>query len=141
MPDGSMSTVFSAAQRPATRFPGDWRAAERGQVFRSYRGRGVPGGSKSLVPVWVETFDDDHSYFKFNLDTINLYSLIRLEGYRFLPVVYRRRMRRFCGTTAMHQNAHFNMIDRALKGPDEARDAEHAALSMYGCRGLAGIPW
>jgi hypothetical protein len=81
------------------------------------------------VPIGLECLDDHDSYFKFNLDYVNLYSLIRLEeddsparedylsAYRILRA-----------TTRKHGNAHFNVVDRALSGPDGGRDAETRAL-------------
>jgi hypothetical protein len=80
------------------------------------------------VPIGTEVLDDHGSYFKFNLDTINLYNLIRLEpagtNYRGRYEDAYTLLRR---TTDDHGNAHFNMIDRALKGPDAARDANTRA--------------
>lgn len=72
----------------------------------------------------VEVLEEHDSYFKFNLATINLFNLIRLEN----DSTYRNRyldtyniLRR---TTDDHGNAHFNMIDRALRGSAElSRDA------------------
>jgi hypothetical protein len=70
-----------------------------------------------------EVLEEHDSYFKFNLATINLFNLIRLEN----STTYRNRyldtynvLRR---TTDDHGNAHFNMIDRALRGADGQRDA------------------
>jgi hypothetical protein len=128
MPDGSMSTVFWGRndQQLAFLAIGAQLNADR---FRSkYRWARLFGAGEVVVPVWVETFDDNHSYFKFNLDTINLYGLIRLEHSDYYLWWYRQAYEALRGTTRMHQNAHFNMIDRALNGPDDARDAETRAL-------------
>jgi hypothetical protein len=77
-----------------------------------------------VLPISFDVLDDHSSYFKFNLDAIALFNLIRLEG----EGVHRHRyydaydvLRR---TVDDHGNAHFNMIDRALKGPEAGRDAE-----------------
>lgn len=64
------------------------------------------------------------SYFKFNLDYMALYTLIRLEDNGDNRGAY-QTLRNF---TAPHQNAFFDMIDRALDGPAAARDAEALAL-------------
>ncbi len=77
-----------------------------------------------ITPVSIDALDDNGAYFKFNLDTINLYNLIRLEtdgGYRGQYMNAYDLLRK---TTDDHGNAHFNMIDRSLRGPDERRDAE-----------------
>jgi len=72
-----------------------------------------------------ECFDTHNSYFKFNLDHINLYNLIRLEEplSPALPL-YMQAFTTLRGCTGSHQNAHFNMIDRGVRGPDAARDTE-----------------
>ena len=63
------------------------------------------------------------SYFKFNLDYMSLYHLVRLTSGDNVNVYEIVR-----DYTAQHQNAFFNVIDRALRGPDAARDAETRML-------------
>jgi hypothetical protein len=94
-------------------------------VYRSYR---QSYASSAIRPIAVDVLDDHNSYFKFNLNAINLYNLIRLEDssfYRFFYVGAYDVMRR---TTDDHGNAHFNMIDRGLKGPNSRRDTETRLL-------------
>jgi hypothetical protein len=74
--------------------------------------------------VYFDLLDDHSSYFKFNLDTINLYNLIRLEGNVIFKANYTQVYNVLRRTTDDHGNAHFNMIDRGLKGADSRRDAE-----------------
>jgi uncharacterized protein (TIGR03437 family) len=64
------------------------------------------------------------SYFKFNLDYMSFYHLVRLQDNGDNRGAYLT----VGGNTAAHQNAFFNMIDRALQGPDAARDAETRSL-------------
>ncbi len=64
------------------------------------------------------------SYFKFNLDYMSLFHLVALQDNAANRDAY-NTLRTF---TASHQNPFFNMIDRALRGPDAARDAETRAL-------------
>jgi hypothetical protein len=64
------------------------------------------------------------SYFKFDLDYMSLYHLIRLQDNSDNRGAYLDLR----GYTASHQNAFFNVIDRALRGPDPARDAETRSL-------------
>jgi uncharacterized protein (TIGR03437 family) len=125
MPDGSFSTSFLI--RPdqietclalgrhvnAAHFSSASYETER-QLFSSTVG----------VPIAVDTAGND-SYFKFNLDYINLYTLNRLEpgvsGYNAAYDLLR-------GATVRHQNASFNVIDLALRGPNDSRDKETLAL-------------
>jgi len=66
----------------------------------------------------------NNSYFKFNLDYMSFYQLVGRQDNsdnRSAYVILRNY-------TATHQNAFFNMVDRALRGPDPARDAETLML-------------
>jgi uncharacterized protein (TIGR03437 family) len=60
------------------------------------------------------------SYFKFNLDFMSFYNLVRLGN----DSSYLKAYQIVRNHTASHQNAFFDMIDRALQGPNSARDAE-----------------
>ena len=64
------------------------------------------------------------SYFKFNLDYMTFYHLVALQNNDDNNGAY-NTLRNY---TASHQNAFFNMIDRALRGPNAARDAETRTL-------------
>src|ERR1019366_527609 len=63
-------------------------------------------------------------YFKFDLDYMSFYHLLRLQDIGDNRSAY-ATLRNY---TASQQNAFFNMIDRALRGPDAARDAETRTL-------------
>jgi hypothetical protein len=81
------------------------------------------------LPILYDAVDEHGSYFKFNLNYINLFSLIRLEepGSPFLNTYWEAYIL-LRWRTAAHGNAHFNMVDRALTQPDPARDFETAVL-------------
>ena len=128
MPNGAVSTVFwgRADQQLALLQIG--RHVNRESFDFDYKSLRFWNAGSVTTPVSTEVLEDHESYFKFNLDTINLYSLIRLEDsswykrfYVWAYVVLRR-------TTDGHGNAHFNMIDRALNGPNQDRDRETRAL-------------
>jgi hypothetical protein len=76
---------------------------------------------QAIVPISAEVLSDD-SYFKFNLDSINLFNLIRLERSSFNEI-YRGAYNVLRRHTDDHGNAFFNMIDYSLTGPNESRDA------------------
>jgi len=75
------------------------------------------------VGVLVDILDNS-SYFKFNLDYLTFYNLIRLQNNGDNRAAY-QIVRDY---TAPHQNAFFDVIDRAIRGPDASRDAEMASL-------------
>jgi uncharacterized protein (TIGR03437 family) len=78
------------------------------------------------IPVGVDVAGGTSSYFKFNLDYISLYDLIRLDTNS--TAEYSDAYSILRGYTAGHQNAFFDMVDRALNGPNTARDSETDAL-------------
>lgn len=80
------------------------------------------------APIALETYDDHGSYFKFNLDAISLYNLLRLEEESPRRGDYIATYRTFRSAVANHGNAFFNVIDRALIGPNAQRDAETTRL-------------
>jgi hypothetical protein len=75
-------------------------------------------------PARAECQDQHGSYYKFNLDHIILYNLIRLEEPGVPRELYSEAFHTLRGCTAHHKNAHFNMIERGLEGPSATRDAD-----------------
>lgn len=75
------------------------------------------------VGVLVDVLDNS-SYFKFNLDFMTFYNLIRLQSSEDNRAAY-QIVRDY---SASHQNAFFDIIDRAIRGPDTARDLEMVTL-------------
>jgi hypothetical protein len=128
MPDFSISTVFwarpdqqlSLLQVGRTVNPDAFES-----TYQDYRGKYA---LLMAAPIAVDSLDDYGSYYKFNLDEIDLYNLIRLEETRKNRKRYRAAYRILRNTIQNHGNAHFNMIDAALMGPDSNRDAETVAL-------------
>ncbi len=127
MPNGSSATSFLVRPDQIETFLAIGRHVNPGhfsslgyEVQRELFAATVP------VPVLVDTASDD-SYFKFNLDYINLYNLVRLEA-SAEKSIYREAYAQLRGYTKNDQNAFFNIIDLALKGPDPVRDSQTLAL-------------
>lgn len=126
MPGGSISTTFRGRADQQLALAQVGRLVNRAQFDTTYRRlRGSLAGSVG-TPISLECGDPHGSYYKFNLDHINLYSLIRLEeassSYRTTYMNAFNKLRS-SGCTGTHQNAHFNMVERALKGANGTRDA------------------
>jgi uncharacterized protein (TIGR03437 family) len=64
------------------------------------------------------------SYFKFNLDYMSFYNLVRLQNNSDNQAAY-QIVRNY---TASHQNAFFDIVDAALAGANASRDAEMRSL-------------
>jgi len=94
-------------------------------IYNRYRALYAPS---VLAPIAVDVRDEDNDYFKFNLDTITLYMLLRFEDSAYYRWWYMQAYTSLRRTTDGHGNAHFNMIDRGVRGPDGRRDAETREL-------------
>jgi len=77
--------------------------------------------------VGVDCADHYDSYFKFNLDYANFFTLMRL-GSGYSKLWYDAAYDELRATTGGDQNPYFNMIDRAINGPNSSRDAQTNAL-------------
>jgi hypothetical protein len=129
MPDGKVSTTFVFRPDQQLSFLQAGRKVNPQfftVVYAIYRAVYAPFVT---VPVFIDSLDDHNHYFKFNLDYINLYDLIRLEEdgspYKAFYMTAYNILR---ARTQSHGNAHFNMIDRGLKAPDSVRDTETVTL-------------
>ncbi len=127
MPDGRPVTTFSI--RPDQKLS----LLLVGQRVNPNRFRGeysrVKGQAPTVpVPIGVDALDDRSSYFKFNLDALTMYNLLSYEGGALYRFWYNRAYDILHDVVKDHQNAHFNMIDRVLHGPDAKRDAETRQL-------------
>lgn len=123
MPDGRISTVFIGRpdqQLTLLQIGRHIHPEAFEHVYQTMRDRWA---LFTVIPIGWEVLDDHHSYFKFNLDSINLFNLIRLEPERYYRNIYRNAYKLLRRTTVGHQNAHFNMLDCGIGDPDPQRDA------------------
>jgi hypothetical protein len=124
MPTGEISTVFWARPDQQLSFLQVGRRVNPDRFESTYKSYRFWYASSVLNPISYDVLDDHNSYFKFNLNTITLHNLIWLEDSSYYRWVYMNAYNVLRRTTDDHGNAHFNMIDRALKGPDSSRDDE-----------------
>ena len=127
MPDGTGGTSFLIRPDQIETFLAIGRHVNSGHFSSlSYEAQRELYAVTVPVPITVDTASDD-SYFKFNLDYINLYNLIRLES-SSAKAIYQTAYSQLRGYTGSDQNAFFNIIDLALNGPNSARDNQTLAL-------------
>jgi uncharacterized protein (TIGR03437 family) len=126
LPDGTITTTFINRPDQQLAFLQLARHVNPDQFSTSYDISRLLLSPGVIAPISFDVLSDD-SYFKFNLDTINLYTLIHLESSTFGDI-YRKAYDILRNHTDDHGNAAFNMIDRALNGPNPARDAETRLL-------------
>jgi uncharacterized protein (TIGR03437 family) len=126
MPDGSISTTFLIRPEEQLTFLQVGRHVNSGHYSTDYDIQKILLSATTLAPIGVDV-ESNSSYFKFNLDEINLYNLIRLEG-SSVKTIYEQAYSILYNHVKDQQNAFFNMIDRALNSADATRDA--ATVSM-----------
>jgi len=129
MPNGRISTTFLQRPDQQLAFLQVARQASSSEFSSRYKKAAATLSALAVIPIMYDGFDDHHSYFKFNLNTINMYSLLRFESTRSLVrAVYLSAYNRLRRTTQNHQNAHFNLIDFAIKGANRQRDQQTVDL-------------
>ena len=127
MPDGSSSTSFLPRPDEMLALVQVGRHVNSSQFSTYYDELRILIGSTVSVPIGVDVLSDN-SYFKYNLDYINLYNLVRLEG-SFAQNIYGSAYDIVRNATAGDRNAFFDVIDRALEGANNpARDQETVTL-------------
>ena len=126
MPDGSASTTFLIRPDEILTLLQVGRHVNPSQFSTTYDIQRILLAAAVLAPIAVDVASDD-SYFKFNLDYISFYNLIRLES-SSASSIYKAAYEVLRNDTAGHENAFFDIIDRGLNGANAARDAETAAL-------------
>jgi len=128
MPNGQISTVFwlRPDQELALLQVGRQVNPDRfATVYETLR-RSATGLSTIMS---FESLDPHGSYYKFNLDAIMFYILLRGSDPRSSARSrYLDAYNTFRDTVREHQNAFFNIIDRAVRGVDADRDEETVRL-------------
>jgi hypothetical protein len=119
LPDGTISTTFIGRADQMLSFLAVANHVNPSHFQTTFQVQSLLLLAAVSAPILVDTASLD-SYFKFNLDYINLYNLIRLDN----QSAYRDAYAILRNDTASHQNAFFNMIDRALNSADTTRDGE-----------------
>ena len=128
MPDGSTSTTFVGRADQQLSFLQVGRRVDPAKYDAKYKTARKNQASSVINPISWECMDTHGSYYKFNLDHINLYNLIRLEEAGSYRNTYMKAFDKLRSCTKTHQNAHFNMVERGLKGASDVRDAETREL-------------
>lgn len=128
MPNGSVSTVFWLRPDQELAILQVGRQVNPSRFARVYDDMRRDASGLGFM-IMLEASDPHGSYYKYNLDAIAFFNLLRLEeassGKRGS---YLNAYRTFRNAVSTHGNAFFNMIDRAVGGPEAQRDSETAEL-------------
>ena len=126
MPDGSISTTFIPRPDEILTLLQVGQHVNPSAFSTDYTINKILFAAAVLAPITVDAASDS-SYFKFNLDYISFYNLIRLES-GSSKSVYQAAYQVLRAATSGDQNAMFDLIDRGLNGANASRDAEAAGL-------------
>jgi hypothetical protein len=124
MPDGTISATFAGRSDQELSFMQVGRLVDPASWSTAYIAMRTAMAATVGFPIAAECSDPYDSYFKFNLDHINLYNLIRLEEPGTARNQYLSAFTQLRNCTKSHQNAHFNMIERGLQGANGKRDKQ-----------------
>ncbi len=124
MPNGSFSTTFLQRPEQQLSFLQVGRRVNAAKFNAIYQATRTTYARAVSVPIAIDCLDRHRSYYKFNLNHINLYNLIRLEEPGAARTAYMNAFHALRSCTNNHENAHFNLVERALEGPDAARDRD-----------------
>jgi hypothetical protein len=124
MPDGSYSTTFLPRPDQQLALLQVGRRVNPSRFDALYKAHRTTYAGLVSAPIAVECADPHGSYYKFNLNHINLYNLVRLEEAGAAHIAYMHAFQTLRSCTKSHENAHFNLVELALNGPDAARDAD-----------------
>ncbi|MBI1791126.1 MAG: hypothetical protein HYR60_26655 [Acidobacteria bacterium] len=128
MPGGEISTTFLGRADQQLSLLKLGRRANPGRFETSYKALSLLAAPETIAPVALEVRDPHEAYFKFNLDSITFYGLLTSGDNWWLRLNYKKAYDILRNTTDDHGNAFFNMIDRAINGPNARRDAETRRL-------------
>jgi hypothetical protein len=128
MPDGTPSTTFLQRPDQQLSFLQVGRRVDPAQWDAVYQSERAALAASVPLPIQSECQDPHGSYYKFNLDHINLYNLIRLEEAGPFRTIYLSAFTTLRTCTRTHGNAHFNLIETGLLGRNGTRDAETVDL-------------
>jgi len=126
MPNGSTSTTFLIRPDELLALLQVGRHVNSNQFGTYYDEQRILLSLTVAAPILVDDIDDS-SYFKFNLDYMTFYNLIRLEG-SSAKTLYQDAYSMFRSKTAGDQNAFFDIVNHGLNGANAARDAETLEL-------------
>lgn len=123
MPEGDISTTFLARPDQQLSLLKLGRRCNPDAFEGAYKILANGAGYTAVLPISLEVEDPYNSYFKFNLDHITFYDLLTSGDNSFVRQNYVNAFDVLRKTTDDHANPFFDIIDTAINGRTEQRDA------------------
>ncbi|MBI3271760.1 MAG: hypothetical protein HYZ53_22405 [Planctomycetes bacterium] len=133
-PDGEIPTTFLHRPEQILAFLQIARHVNPSAFASVYERRARQFAPVVWTAIFAETLDVYESYFKFNLDHINLFNLIRLETGPNRRARYARALSQWLRPPlAQHKNVFFDYVYEAALGRHDAAilDFDRAALELF----------
>jgi len=130
MPGGSISTTFVMRpdEQSSLLLIGQQMSDDTFYYGNWFTDRIAPG---VLAAIRVDCADQTSSYFKFNLDYLTFYTQMRMgSGYSAAHWYYLAYLE-LRATTSSHQNAQFDIIDRAINGANGRDEQTRSLLNAW----------
>lgn len=122
MPDGDIATTFLGRPDQQLSLLKLGRRSNPKRFESAYKALANASAFSTSVPMLVEAADPYNSYFKFNLNHINLYNLLTSGDNFWIRIGYQGAFEALRNATWQHQNAFFDVIETAIRGNDAGRD-------------------
>ena len=140
MPDGESRTTFEFQPDEQLALLAVARRLDPGEFAGAYA-RSAWMAPLVTAGVVAKVLDRHHNYYKFQLAAIDLYDLIRLEDSPTRRACYRAAFRALEWAVPAEGNPFFAMLERAVDGPTEGRDAQaRRDLEAWGERPRRDFP-
>lgn len=128
MPNGDSSTNFLSRPDQQLSLLKLGRRLNPKRFESHYKALANSASSTVSVPIAYDVADQHSSYFKFNLAAVHFWNLLTSGDNSWIRWNYETAYNLFRRSTDDHGNAMFNLVDRAIKGPDARRDQETREL-------------
>jgi len=123
MPGGETSTTFLHRPDQQLALLKLGRRCNPARFQSAYQVRANTFATSVMAPIAVEIRDPHNSYFKFNLSHIAFYNLLTSGDNWWIRTQYHAAFRLLRNATWQHDNAFFDIIETAIQGNDQGRDA------------------
>ena len=127
-PDGNPTTTFWGFADEQLMILKLGRRSNPDRYTNSYRTLSLTIAPEAIAAIGIDAIDPYSSYYKFNLDYITLWAMQTSGDNSYVSSNMDSAYKILRGVTRDHENPFFDIIDRAIKGPNAVRDQRIGGL-------------